>query len=273
MIYWASAAGRRRRRFRCDAFPSGGPLLVLEGIDGARTPSYRRPTVGLGTANAAITVAHALGGSCRHGWVEVCGGASATADGWCASGDTIVLGGPKHNPITDAALRAFGGHSLARPDRPAPTRFAPGDGPGRAGPADRQVTALALAIDGDQLVWFGQRYGGEVTDDRAPARGRSGAVGRDYGVVLRLPSYPNPRHRMTVLFGAQTFGVEAAARWLVGLADHRGAWRRFTRPRHSAALVSARVDGGVVGRPELLDLVVLPEMLVPRHLRPGGPLA
>jgi hypothetical protein len=252
-----------------------GPKIIVETISGEQTVLYRRPSAGFGAVAAVAQLSSALNAS-RSGLVrrmprslenpiELSFSSEEKADGWSSLADTVIVGGPKSNEITAEALRAFGcqppagdrvddGEMLRRTgDLRAPTAAAPAGG-------------LGVATQDNTIYWFGTAYKGDVgeSDDPVP----TGYKGADYGVVLRLPSPTNPDHRMVIVFGSQTFGVEAASSWLVKLRSRDGSRSvRSTMAKHRnvAVLVRAEINDGLLSDIQLRELVVLPNDLLPRH--------
>ena len=253
------------------------PKIIIETIEGEETGLYRRPTAGLGAVTAVAQLATALNDS-RSGLVrrasrslqhpiELAFSSENQADTWCSEADTVVVGGPKSNEISAEVLRAFGcqppgNDRVGEEDLLRLTKaLRPADG----GTAD----GLGVATKGNSLFWFGAKYAGNVRVLSNPPPGTTGYHGFDYGVVLRLPS-PTASRRTVVVFGSQTFGVDAAAAWLVQLRTSSAVGARRIRKtmakhRNVAVLVRADVIDGVLGELSLEDVVVLPDRLEPRH--------
>jgi hypothetical protein len=255
------------------------PRIIIETIMGDQTDRYLRPSAGLGALMAVAELSPALNDS-RSGLVRrvdrsldhptsLLFSSENEADHWCSTADTIIVGGPKSNVITAQVLQAFGCQPLSTyADQsdvdPAEllrlTRNLRRDGDSAIG--------LGVATVGNAIYWFGDRYEGEVTYDTHPLTGTRSYKGNDYGVVLRLPSPTSDRHRTVVVFGSQTFGVEAASRWLVhlrGPSAGRKVRRRLAKQKNIAVLVEVEVEHGRVGEPKAVDIVTLPDRLDRRH--------
>jgi hypothetical protein len=92
--------------------------------------------------------------------------------------------------------------------------------------------------------------------------------GYDYGVVLRLPSPTSADRRTVVVFGSQTFGVDAAAQWLVNLRGRsasRGERTFMRKHKNVAVLVRVDVMHGQLSEPQLIEAVPLPDRMERRH--------
>jgi hypothetical protein len=255
------------------------PKIILETIKGEKTPLYKRPTAGFGAVAAVAQLSTALNVS-RGGLVrrvsrslehpiELSFSTEERADRWCSTADTVVIGGPKSNQITRAVLLAFG----CQPPGPEPVdadererldkelkRLTEHLVSSASGPA----RGLGVATQGNAIYWYGERYEGDVgvAEDSVP--GTPAYNGHDYGVVLRLPSYTRPSRRMVIVFGSQTFGVDAAALWLVQQYSRKttsGVHRSMARHPNTAVLVKAEVKDGALGQLELIQHVELPHDL------------
>ena len=256
--------------------PDQRPKIIIETIEGEETGLYRRPSAGFGAVAAVAQLSTALNAS-RGGLVrrlarsldhpiELSFSSEQQADTWCSDTDTVIVGGPKSNEITAAVLRAFGcqppGTDLVE-ERELLRRTAD---LGSSTASD--AIGLGVATQGNDLYWFGTKYAGSVKVIANPTPGTSGYNGYDFGVVLRVPSPTASGRRMVVVFGSQTFGVDAASAWLVNLrsrATSRKVRNLMARHRNVAALVRAEVREGGLAEPELQELVVLPARLEPRH--------
>jgi hypothetical protein len=254
------------------------PKIVLETIEGEETGLYRRPTAGLGAVEAVTHLSTALNAS-RSGLtrrstralahpIALSFSSEALADEWCSTADIVVVGGPKSNDITRQVLASFGcqpppGSEIPDKDLLQLTealRMTVGDGEG----------GLGVATQGNYLYWFGEKVAGHVTYNDDDASGRATYHGYDYGVVLRLPSPTNPAHRLVVIFGSQTFGVAAAARWLANLRRRQAGPKEqksresMAKQKNIAVLIRAGVVHGQLSEPEVVETVPLPDHLVPR---------
>ncbi|HET6949317.1 MAG TPA: hypothetical protein VFI47_03020 [Acidimicrobiales bacterium] len=252
------------------------PKIIIETIEGQETGLYRRPTAGLGAVAAVAQLSTALDAS-RSGLVRrmarslehpvaLSFSSEPLADEWCSNADTVIVGGPKSNQITAQVLRGFGCQPPPGPDAPddellrrtGDLRMSPG----------AEADGLGVATQGNSIYWFGKKYAGHVTFATDEATGKDAYMGYDYGVLLRLPSPTNEGRRSVVVFGSQTFGVDAASSWLVNLR-RRTAGARVRRlmatQKNVAVLVEADVKHGTLGEPKLKDIVVLPDRLAPRH--------
>jgi hypothetical protein len=250
------------------------PKIIIETIEGKTTHLYKRPTAGFGAVAAVAQLSTALNAS-RGGLVrrvsrslehpvELSFSSEERADRWCSTSDTVVVGGPKSNLITAAVMQAFGCQPLgAEPAKETELLERTSD----LRPAASPARGLGVATQGNTIYWFGKRYEGTVGVSDDPVPGTTGYNGFDYGVVLRLPSYTQPSRRMVVVFGSQTFGVDAASLWLVRLRS--GAITRkdraaMARSQNVAVLVKARVKDGALDLLELQEIVELPDHLARR---------
>jgi hypothetical protein len=261
------------------------PKIIIESIPGEKTVLYQRPSAGFGAVAAVAHLSTALNGS-RSGRVrrtarslehpvELSFSSEQKADTWCSTADTVVVGGPKTNGITAQVLRQFGCQPSgaepsdeAREEAGEQLRSRTADLRNGGAPEAPAAEGLGVATLGNAIYWFGDDYRGSVGVDDQPLPGASGYTGDDYGVVLRLPSPTNGDRRMVVVFGSQTFGVDAAASWLANLRRRTTAGRVrkiMSKNRNVAVLIKAPVKDGEIGDLELVDLVVLPDLLVPRH--------
>lgn len=264
------------------------PKIVIETIEGERTAKYKRPSAGFGAVAAVAKLSTALNAS-RSGVlrrlarslehpIELRFSKEQEADTWCSSADTVIVGGPKSNEKTAELLRAFGCQlpgtetvdedelkrltgQLHQADRAAAKKLGVGDA------TYWYAGSLGVATQENAVYWFGEKFEGDVGEADDPLPGSSGYKGTDYGVVLRLPSATIPAHRSVVLFGSQTFGVDAASSWLVQLRSH-GAGRKvrsiMAKHKNIAALVMAEVEDGELRNLTLKELVVLPGDLTSR---------
>lgn len=253
------------------------PKIIIETIEGEETGLYRRPSAGFGAVAAVARLSTALdtsrGGVIRRTArslehpIELSFSAEQKADSWCSNADTLIVGGPKSNEKAAEALRAFG----CQPPSMDPVEDK--ELLRRTSDLGMSTTSVAeglgVATQGNDVYWFGAKYAGNVTVADDPTPGTPGYNGFDYGVVLRLPSPSDPdrRRRTVVVFGSQTFGVDAAAAWLVNLRSRAGHKVRRTMAKHSnvAVLVKADVTDGGLGDISLVEIVVLPDHLSPRH--------
>lgn len=259
--------------------PAGGrPKIIIETIMGDVTDHYRRPSAGLGALMAVAQLSPALNDS-RSGLTRrvsrslehataLLFSSDAEADEWCSTSDTIIVGGPKSNRKTAEVIDAFGCQPVStsgpqqidREELRRLTKLLRRD--------DESADGLGVATEGNAIFWFGECYEGAVSYENDPAKGVVTFNGRDYGVILRLPSPSNDPQRTVVVFGSQTFGVEAASRWLVNLrgpSAGRKVRRRLAKQKNIAVLVEVAVEDGRIGEPELVDIVTLPERLDRRH--------
>jgi hypothetical protein len=246
------------------------PRIIIEHIRLKDEPAdqYSRPNAGFGAVAAVLALSTALNASRRGLFrrvhrslekpIELGFSSEGRADGWGSDHDTVVMGGPKHNGITEEVLRAFGcqppGHgSVSEDELVRLTRSLRGDG--------EVADGLGVATRVNTIFWFGDRYTGKVENVDSPGS-TSKYAGDDYGVVLRVPSPTNAASRMVVIFGSQTFGVQAASSWLVNVPTHGRRDRSLmARHRNIAVLVKASVVDGVVGDAQLIEIVPLPDDL------------
>jgi hypothetical protein len=253
------------------------PKIIIETIAGETTLLYKRPSAGFGAVAAVAQLSSALNAS-RSGLlrrvgraldhpVELSFSSEERADSWCSTADTVVVGGPKSNEITAAVMQAYGcqplGLDAAEVDGEE-LRARTAD-LGRA--RDGRAIGLGVATHGNTIYWFGERYEGSVGVSDDPVPGTTGYNGHDYGVVLRLPSPTRSSRRTVVVFGSQTFGVDAASLWLVQLrrrATPRRIRTTMAKHRNVAVLVKAHVKDGAIDELELQDLVELPDHLAIR---------
>lgn len=252
------------------------PKIIIETIEGAETDLYRRPDVGFGAVAAVAQLSTALNAS-RRGLIrrtarslehpiELSFSAEQKADSWCSNADTAIVGGPKSNEKAAEVLRAFGCQppSMDVVEEKELLRRTSDLGMATTSVAE----GLGVATQGNDVYWFGAKYAGNVTVADDPTPGTSGYNGFDYGVVLRLPSPTDPTRRTVVVFGSQTFGVVAASSWLVNLRSGtagRRARSTMAKHRNVAVLVKANVTDGSLGDVELVEIVMLPDHLSPRH--------
>jgi hypothetical protein len=257
------------------------PRVIMETIEGEETGLYRRPSAGLGAVAAVAQLATVINAS-RSGLVhrldrslefpiDLEFSSEPKADTWCSTADTIIVGGPKSNHITAQVLRAFGCQpehvDVADDEFDAEeeellnrTRdFKPDEGAAKG---------LGLATLRNNLYWFGTKVAGEVRVKTDLSTGTRSYNGYDYGVVLRLPSPTSADRRTVVVFGSQTFGVNAASQWLVNLRSRpAGRTERSTMTKHKniAVLVRADVKHGQLSEPQVVETVRLPARLERRH--------
>lgn len=257
------------------------PKIIMESIEGEETGLYRRPTAGLGAVAAATQLTTIINAS-RRGWLRRLDrsleypialefSSEPEADTWCSTADTIIVGGPKSNHITAQVVRAFGcqPEHVDVPDpvfeaeekellnRTADLRLPGGD-----------ATGLGVATLRNNVYWFGTKYAGSVSVKTDATTGTRSYNGYDYGVVLRLPSPTAGDRRTVVVFGSQTFGVEAASRWLVTLRSRtagRNERTRMAKQKNLAVLVKVDVKHGQLSEPQLVEAVPLPDRLERRH--------
>jgi hypothetical protein len=240
---------------------------------------YTRPSTGFGTVAAVAQLTNSLNAA-RQGFfgrtarslqhpIEICFSSDQMATEWCKTRDTVVVGGPKNNHTTRDLLAAYG---CQRPDNPEPShdRLLDRTRARRANPdANPEVEpdvalGLGVATQDNTIYWFGEAFTGSVRDHDHEDPSAIGFTGTDYGVVLRLPSLMDSQFRTIALFGSQTFGIQAAATWLVTVESRstlRKNRRTMARHRNIAALVKARVNNGIVSRPELIEILALPDPL------------
>jgi hypothetical protein len=251
------------------------PKIIIETIEGEETGLYRRPSAGFGAVAAVAQLSIALNAS-RSGLarrmarslehpVALSFSSEQQADSWCSNADTVIVGGPKSNEIAAEVLRAFGcqssGSDLEEDELLRQTSALRASGGGAS-------KGLGVATQGNSIYWFGEKYAGNVTVATDPTPGTTGYNGYDYGIVLRLPSPTDSARRSVVVFGSQTFGVDAASTWLVNLRSHTAGRKvRATMAKHRnvAVLVKADVRDGGIEDVELREMVVLPDPLSPRH--------
>jgi hypothetical protein len=280
-VVGALAARARRQRywqrliwtFRVPA--KERPKVIIETIEGERTDLYKRPTAGFGAVAAVAHLTTALNAS-RSGMVRRLGrsleypielsfSSEERADLWCSTADTVVVGGPKNNKITAAVMQAYGCQPLG--DEPVEDKVLQTRTeelrPDRSAPA----VGLGVATQGNTIYWFGETYEGTVGVSDEPVPGTTGYNGDDYGVVLRLPSPTRDARRTLVVFGSQTFGVDAASLWLVQLRS-RTTTRRLRsamgKSRNVAVLVKAEVRDGTLDKVQVEDLAELPDRMAVR---------
>ena len=257
------------------------PKVIMETIEGEETGLYRRPSAGLGAVAAVAQLSTIINAS-RSGVVHRLDrtlefpialqfSSEPEADTWCSTADTIIVGGPKSNHITAQVLRAFGCQpehvDVDEEDFEAEEKELL-NRTGDLRPANGPATGLGVATLRNNLYWFGERYAGSVTFETDRSTGTRSYNGYDYGVVLRLPSPTSDSRRTVVVFGSQTFGVDAASRWLVNLRSRSaGRYERTTmaKQKNIAVLVKADVKHGQLSKPRLVDAAPLPDSLERRH--------
>jgi hypothetical protein len=277
----------RRRQRQVWGFRASGPSrprIIVETTEGGRTELYTRPNVGFGAVTAVAQLTSALNPSSygvagrilrrARRSIEICSISDSRADGWSGDFDTVLIGGPKNNRLTHAALAAFGCQPSPGADPLDEVELIRRTGDRRR--SEALASGLGVATQGNTIYWFGTPYRGDVGDLEVQQGGTSGYEGHDYGVVLRLPGLhaevDSPR-RMVVVFGSQTFGVGAAAAWLVNVRSRRvSRSHRILLASHPniAVLVKADVVDGVAGDPVLVDIVALPARL-PRWFHEPDP--
>jgi hypothetical protein len=270
---------RRRVIWKFDTGSKVLPGIIIEPVEGFTTGMYTRPSTGFGSVAAVAQLTNALNAS-RQGFfrrtarslqnpIEICFSSDQLAQEWCRNRDTVVVGGPKNNTLTRDLLVAYGCQPAGNPSTTEPQTeqqlcdrtLASRGGPG----SDSDIAAgLGVATSDNTIFWFGEPYKGSVRDHDHEEPGAIGFTGLDYGVVLRLPSLMDSQQRTIAIFGSQTFGIQAAASWLVtaqSRSTSRKDRRTMARHRNIAALVKARVNNGIVSRPELIEIVALPDPL------------
>jgi hypothetical protein len=274
---------RRRVIWKFDAGSKVLPGIIIEPVEGHTTGMYTRPSTGFGSVAAVAQLTNALNAS-RQGFfrrttrslqdpIEICFSSDQMAQEWCKTRDNVVVGGPKNNNLTCDLLVAYGCQGPAVVTPPTPEQdelMCDRTRPFRAPPDAEPDVALGLGVGTlmNTIYWFGEAYHGSVRDHDHEEPGAIGFTGTDYGVVLRLPSLMDSQHRTIVIFGAQTFGIQAAATWLVNAQSRstpRKTRKTMAKHRNIAALVKARVNNGIVSRPELIEILALPDPL------PTGP--
>lgn len=75
----------------------------------------------------------------------------------------------------------------------------------------------------------------------------------DFGLVISMPNPRNPKARALVFLSVHTYGLEAAAEAFV---HNIGFWQSI-KTRDYACLVKCKVNGSLVGPPEILDFCPL----------------
>ena len=247
------------------------PGIIIEPVEGASTTLYKRPSTGYGAVAAVAQLTNALNAS-RRGFVrrttrsledpiEICFSTDQVAVDWCRHRSTVLVGGPKHNGLTRAVLTRYGCQP-ADAEQADPELLRQRTAALRV--SDETASGLGVATCENTIHFFGRICDGSVRDHDHEDPDAKGFTGTDYGVVLRVPGLMDPRHRMIVVFGSQTFGIQAAASWLVNVKS--GPTLRKTRNllkkhRNIAALVKADVRDGIVGSPQLLEFLTLPDPL------------
>jgi hypothetical protein len=257
------------------------PKVIMEAIEGEETGLYRRPSAGLGAVAAVAHLATVIYAS-RNGLVrrlsraleypiDIEFSSEAKADTWCSTAHTVIVGGPKSNHITAQVLRAFGCQSehVDVPDDEFEAEEAEFlNRTGDLRPDGKVVHGLGLATLRNNLYWFGTKVAGEVRVKSDISTGTRSYNGYDYGVVLRLPSPTSADRRTVVVFGSQTFGVDAAAQWLVNLRGRsasRGERTFMRKHKNVAVLVRVDVMHGQLSEPQLIEAVPLPDRMERRH--------
>ncbi len=167
------------------------------------TGVYTKPATGIGQAKALALITPSL----IRGWRDIDLQQVWFADsitGSSIEGDLILLGGPKHNELTAEAFRLLG-HRFGVYQEDSVISI--GDG----GSGDHQVVCGTV----------------ESRDVRT-----------DYGLVLCARSPWSPEHRLVLISGCHTYGVVAAARYMVESKEVRNA------PEEFAAVVESRIREG-----------------------------
>jgi len=258
------------------------PKVIMETIEGEETGLYRRPSAGLGAVAAVAQLATVINAS-RSGLVQRLDrslqypialefSSEPAADSWCSTADTIIVGGPKSNHITAQVLRAFGCQpehiDVGEADFEAEEKELLNRTRDLRPEGEEVAKGLGVATLRNNLYWFGDKYAGSVSFETDRSTGTRSYNGYDYGVVLRLPSPTSDDRRTVVVFGSQTFGVDAASRWLVNLRS-RSAGRNernlMAQQKNIAVLVKADVKHGQLSKPRLIDAARLPDSLERRH--------